>query len=182
MNKRVFKRKNVRNNRNKCGIYKTISPCRQGDRFALMIVLIFVGMTDMFKIFQVDVQEAERISDQVNEPHAHTYEELLIGIEGQLEHFIDFKTSLLQAPYISFVSKGKIHRVQPRILNGVCQVWVIRFRGEFIAETTFQLYAAYHDNAHLQMSDEDCFRRLVQLVHMMYDFRHNVVNKEKCET
>jgi hypothetical protein len=32
-------------------------------------------------------------------------------MEGQLEHFIDFKNTLLDAPLISFVSKGKVHRV-----------------------------------------------------------------------
>ncbi len=32
---------------------------------------------------------------------------LLIGMEGSLEHFIDFASEEVDAPYISFVTRGK---------------------------------------------------------------------------
>ena len=70
-------------------------------------------MNDTIKIFTVDSAEVEKIDKSVNEPHAHPFEELIIGIEGQLEHFIDFKTTIFDAPFISFVTKGKVHRVKP---------------------------------------------------------------------
>lgn len=94
-------------------------------------------MTDTFKIFQVDTEEALQIIASGNEPHSHEFEELIIGTAGQLEHFIDFKTTLLNAPFISFITRGKVHRIQPLLKDGVCKIWAVRFKSEFIPETTF---------------------------------------------
>lgn len=116
-----------------------------------------------FKIFRVDEEEASKISASPDEPHQHDFEELIIGMEGELEHFIDFKTTLLDAPLVSFVTKGKVHRVIPKLKNGRCSMWVLRFISEFIPETTFQLYANYHDHATLKIQPGDCFNRLVTL-------------------
>lgn len=120
-------------------------------------------MHQLFKIFKVDEAEAIKISASPDEPHQHDFEELIIGVEGQLEHFIDFKTTTLDAPLVSFVTKGKVHRVVPKLKNGKCYMWVLRFKSEFIPETTFQLYANYHDHAMLKIQPGDCFNRLVAL-------------------
>lgn len=120
-------------------------------------------MNQLFKIFKVDATEATKISASPDEPHQHDFEELIIGIEGQLEHFIDFKNTTLDAPLISFVTKGKIHRVIPKLKNGKCNMWVLRFKSEFIPETTFQLYTNYHDHATLKIQAGDCFNRLTAL-------------------
>lgn len=126
-------------------------------------------MTETFKIFSVDVAEANKIEASENEPHSHDFEELIIGIEGQLEHFIDFETTVFDAPFVSFITKGKAHRVQPLAKNGKCDMWVIRFKSEFIPETTFQLYSLYHDNANLTLNTDSCFNRLVTLCEIMYE-------------
>lgn len=123
----------------------------------------FETMNQLFKIFKVDESEAIKISTSPDEPHQHDYEELIIGLEGNLEHFIDFKTTTLDAPLVSFVTKGKIHRVIPKLKNGNCEMWVLRFKSEFIPETTFQLYAYYHDHATLKLESGACFNRLVTL-------------------
>ncbi len=68
-------------------------------------------MNQLSKIFKIDEAGATKISASPDEPHHHDFEELIIGMEGQLEHFIDFKNTLLDAPLISFVTKGKVHRV-----------------------------------------------------------------------
>lgn len=60
-------------------------------------------------------EEAEEISAPLNEPHNHDFEELIIGLEGEMEHFIDFKSEILSSPFISFVIKGKMHRVKPLV-------------------------------------------------------------------
>lgn len=120
-------------------------------------------MQQLFTIFKLDQNEAEKINAAPNEPHQHDYEELIIGISGSLEHFIDYKTISLDAPLVSFVTKGKIHRVIPGIKNGECEMWVIRFKSELIPETTFQLYADYHDHATIKLPDGKCFRHLVSL-------------------
>lgn len=126
-------------------------------------------MTAPFTITKFDVKAAKKVATSINHPHIHQYEELLIGVEGALEHFIDFKTTTINAPYVSFVTKGKVHRVNPQIKNGKCNIWVIRFQSEFISETIFQLYSNFHDNANISFPSELCFNRLVILCEMMYE-------------
>jgi len=120
-----------------------------------------------FYIFLFTEVEALKIQASPEEPHQHEYEELIIGMEGTLEHFIDFGTSEWPSPFVSFVSKGKIHRVKPILKDGKCQMWVIRFKSEFIPETIFQLYAHFHDHANLKFREKHCFDRLVKLAEMM---------------
>ena len=105
-------------------------------------------MKETFQLFQLTEKEVGQIQASENVPHTHDYEELLIGVQGSLEHFIDFTCTRMDAPFVSFVTKGKVHQVIPHLKDGVCNIWAIRFKSEFIPETTFQLYAYYHNNAH----------------------------------
>ncbi|MBK6756086.1 MAG: AraC family transcriptional regulator [Flavobacteriales bacterium] len=102
-----------------------------------------------------------------NLPHHHDYEELIVAAQGSLEHFIDFRTEVMDAPFVSFVTKGKVHRVKPTMKDGACDMWVLRFKSEFIPETTFQLYSFYHDNANIQLKEARCFVRLTMLCEMI---------------
>lgn len=124
-------------------------------------------MLSLFTIFTLHEKEAAGIIARPDEPHGHDYEELIIGTEGAIEHFIDFKTINLEAPFVCFVTRGKIHRVLPVLVNGRFQAYVLRFSSEFIAETSFQLYAGFHDHATLQMMPGDCFQRLLILCDIM---------------
>jgi len=124
-------------------------------------------MNQLFKIFIVDEAEATKISASPDEPHKHDFEELIIGIDGQLEHFIDFKNTNIEAPLISFVTKGKVHRVIPKLHNGKCEMWAIRFKSEFIPETIFQLYSLFHDHSTIKMQEGECFERLVTVCKLM---------------
>ncbi|HBI01117.1 MAG TPA: AraC family transcriptional regulator [Flavobacterium sp.] len=126
-------------------------------------------MNELFKIFKVEEAEATRISASPDEPHQHDFEELIIGIHGQLDHFIDFNTSTFDAPFISFVTKGKVHRVIPKLKDGKCEMWALRFKSEFIPETTFQLYSYYHDHATIKLQQGACFNRLITLCEIMYE-------------
>lgn len=126
-------------------------------------------MNKLFHIFKVGAEEAKKISELPDNPHNHDFEELLIGIEGQLEHFIDFNTTTIQAPFVSFVTKGKVHRLIPKPLNGKCEIWGIRFKSELIPETTFQLYSLYHNQANIPLEKDGCFKRLVKICEMLYD-------------
>jgi AraC family transcriptional activator of pobA len=124
-------------------------------------------MQALFTIFQINESDAARISAAPDEPHAHDFEELIIGVQGRLEHFIDFKTDSLEAPLVSFVTKGKFHRVIPQVVDGQCNMWVLRFKSEFIPETTFQLYSYYHDHATIKLSEDACFQRLVTVCELI---------------
>ncbi|WP_440133960.1 helix-turn-helix domain-containing protein [Chitinophaga sancti] len=124
-------------------------------------------MKETVKIYRLDASEAKRITSSVNEPHSHDYEELIIGVTGQIEHFIDFKSNHFDAPFVSFVTKGKVHQARPAMKANQCEMWVIRFKSEFIPETTFQLYSLYHNNATFTLKPGMCFQRLVTLCEML---------------
>lgn len=126
-------------------------------------------MEDLFKIYKVDEQEALRILNTTNIPHQHDFEELIIGIEGILEHFIDYQTQYYSAPFISFVTKGKIHRIQPHLSNNQCNFWVIRFKSEFIPTLSFQLYHYYHDQANFTLRKDNKLDRLDRLCQIMQE-------------
>lgn len=125
-------------------------------------------MDQLFTIFKLNEAEVAKINASPPEPHQHDFEELIIGMEGALEHFIDFKTTSMEAPFVSFVSKGKVHRVIPTLKDKKCDMWVLRFKSEFIPETTFQLYAYYHDHATFKFPAGTCFNRLVTLCEIIF--------------
>lgn len=132
-------------------------------------------MNQPLEIFKIGVARALEIAESANEPHDHDFEELLIGIEGQIEHFIDFKKATYRSPFISFVTKGKMHRLVPQPVDGKFAVWGITFRSEFIPETTFQLYSYYHDHANLQLEPGGKFDRIASVCEMMHAEMQQIV-------
>ncbi len=126
-------------------------------------------MESLFSIFRVNSAEAARIAAAPDEPHQHDHEELIIGMEGRLQHFIDFNTIVLDAPLVSFVTRQKVHRVIPEPVQGRCELWVLRFKSEFIPELTFQLYANYHNHAMLKLPEGRCFSRLTTMCTLMHE-------------
>ncbi|ERJ58094.1 hypothetical protein [Sphingobacterium paucimobilis] len=63
-------------------------------------------MDPLCKIYNVDKKEAE-----------HVFKELMIGINGQLSHFIDYKEHPQGVSFITFVTKGKISYAVRSIKN-----------------------------------------------------------------
>jgi hypothetical protein len=64
-------------------------------------------MTQLFNIFPLTKEDVKNIASSPNQPHNHDYEELIVAVEGMLEHFIDFKSGVFDAPFVSFVTNGK---------------------------------------------------------------------------
>jgi len=124
-------------------------------------------MNELFKIYKIDRKSAEKIELSENEIHTHDFEELIIGLKGAAEHFIDFSSSIYQTPFTMFVTKGKVHRIQPIITDDQCDFWVIRFKSEFLAERVFHLYAIYHLSANLSFLPNGCFQRIDTICRMM---------------
>ena len=130
-------------------------------------------MDPFFKIFRVTADDAAKIAVSPNDPHIHEFEELLIGEEGMIEHFIDYRSLEFKAPFISFIAKGKVHRIKPMAVDGKCNIWAIGFGSAFIPETTFQLYSYYHEHADIIIKDQDCFKRMLKLVEMINEEMQN---------
>lgn len=117
-------------------------------------------MNEFFSIFRIDTAGAREIAASPDKPHAHDFEELIVGMKGRLDHFVDFKSNTIEAPLVSFIAKGKVHRVITLTQDGDFDMWVLRFRSEFIAETIFQLYNSFHNNADNILQTGTCFNRL----------------------
>jgi len=117
-------------------------------------------MNQLFNILRIDAERAREIEDAPDEPHVHDFEELIVGMKGRLEHFVDFKSNTVEAPLVSFIAKGKVHRIITKLQDGHFDMWLLRFRSEFIAETVFQLYSSFHSNANLVLQPGECFDRL----------------------
>lgn len=126
-------------------------------------------MNQLFDISVFTEEDAMKLTSSPEEPHKHDFEELIIGVEGEMEHFIDFKTTSFKAPFVSFVTKGKVHRVKPALKNGRFSFWLVNFKSEFIPETTFHLYSYYHDHADIQMKPGVCFNRMTTLCEIMFN-------------
>lgn len=124
-------------------------------------------MDSPVKIFRFGMEDARKISTSKNEPHVHDFEEIIIGMKGAVEHFIDFNSTVIEAPYLCFVTKGKVHRIQPFEKNGQCDAWIIRFNSEFIAQTIFQLYASFHNNASISWPLDRATGQVPALTEMM---------------
>ncbi len=124
-------------------------------------------MDQLFTILRLGREDALRIASDPVKPHDHQFEELIIGMEGELEHFIDFRSGNFSAPFVSFVTMGKMHRLIPLLKDDKFDIWLIGFRSEFIPETTFQLYSNYHDHANLMLERGMKFDRMVRLCEMM---------------
>jgi AraC family transcriptional activator of pobA len=126
-------------------------------------------MDQLFHIFKITRDDARMIALSPEEPHNHDFEELIVGMEGALEHFIDFKSDKFVSPFVSFVTKGKIHCVKPVINDDKFSIWVLQFKSEFIPEATFQLYSRYHNHANLHLRKGENFDRLVTLCEMIFN-------------
>jgi AraC family transcriptional regulator, transcriptional activator of pobA len=126
-------------------------------------------MDKLLNIIKLDLESAFEQITHPKDAHTHEHEELIVGLNGNLEHFIDFKSEMLYAPYISFVTKGKLHKVKPLIIDGKCDLWVIEFRSELIPEITFHLYSYYHDHANIQIEDRRAIQRIEALTKILYD-------------
>lgn len=126
-------------------------------------------MNEPFKIIKVTREVAAKLANENNQPHIHNYEEILISINGEIEHFIDFESTILKAPFVGFVPKGKAHHLRPIINNSECLGYAIRFQSEFVAETIFQLYHLFHNDAHITFSNDREFKRIVSLCQMLED-------------
>lgn len=122
-----------------------------------------------FEIFRVNAAELGDYDDFEIVPHTHNYEQIIVGLEGDLEHYVDFTSTRLTAPYVSFVSKGKVHQAVPLVDDGKFNIWIIRFRSDLIAETIFQLYITFHNNSNLIFPCNERFDRFVTLCELMHD-------------
>jgi len=129
---------------------------------------IFGVMNKLFDIFRLDANKAIEMASQPDAFFVHDFEELIIGNQGKLEHFINFRLHSIEAPLVSFIAKGKAHKIAVGLQNGNFDMWVLRFKSEFIAETIFQLYTSFHNQSDQILQTGACFNRLSTICEIIY--------------
>ena len=125
-------------------------------------------MEELFRIFQVDAKRAAEIKTTPDEPHIHDFDEMIIGVHGTLEHFIDFDNHTLKSPFISFIARGKVHRVVPHNIDDNYHLWAIRFREDFLPGISFELTPAYHLSSGFEVPRDLFFKRILNTCEMIH--------------
>jgi AraC family transcriptional activator of pobA len=117
-------------------------------------------MDSLFSIWKVDRDEALRIAESTYKVHVHDFEELIVGVKGGIEHTINCELTLAEAPLVAFVAKGQPHKLTLKLVNDEFDMWVIRFKSEFIADTIFQHYQSFMQRPNTALESGTCFNRL----------------------
>ena len=117
-------------------------------------------MDKPFRIFELTKELVEDIISRTYEPHFHDFEELIVVTQGSLEHFIDFKMEVLDAPIACYVSMGKMHKLIPRNdLRG----WVINYKTEFIPDSKLSFYSNFFNSTNIPLTSGSCISRFINL-------------------
>ncbi|MFA6949792.1 MAG: hypothetical protein WCQ70_03815 [Lentimicrobiaceae bacterium] len=75
-------------------------------------------MDDFIRTYQPGDENALATDHKSRDHHVNEFEELIVGVEGETEHFIDFKAGVYKAPFVSFITQGKVHKVKPLPVEG----------------------------------------------------------------
>lgn len=117
-------------------------------------------MKKLFRIFEITRELAENISTKTYEPHLHDFEEVILITEGSLEHFIDFKVEVVNAPAACYVPMSKMHKLVP---NKDLRGWVINYKSEFIPNTNLSFYSNFFVSTNIPLPDGPCVRKFTSL-------------------
>jgi AraC family transcriptional regulator, transcriptional activator of pobA len=117
-------------------------------------------MDEQFKIFELTEELVEDIISRTYSPHFHDFEELVIVTKGSMEHFIDFKMEVVNAPVACYISMGKTHRLVPhKEMRG----WVINYKTEFIPDSKLSFYSNFFTSTNIPLTSGTCTNRFTNL-------------------
>jgi len=117
-------------------------------------------MEKLFHIFEITKEFVEDLLSRTYDAHFHDFEELILITEGSLEHYIDFKVEVVQAPVASYVSMNKMHKLIPHSdLRG----WVINYQPEFIHVSSLNFYSNFFTSTNIPLSPGACLSRFTTL-------------------
>lgn len=125
--------------------------------------------TKYIEIVQFDENWTKKMSQFIFEPHSHEEDELLIITDGEIEHLIDFSTSIIKAPFISFVNKGKIHQIKFRkdIEGKYPSGWLVRFSDELVIDSKFITYANYYEYSSVELSRNEQLSSIIDVIQLI---------------
>lgn len=122
-------------------------------------------MDKLFRILEINETLAKDIASKEYDIHFHDFEELILITEGSLTHYIDFAEGKITAPFASYISMGKMHRITPQSdLRG----WVINYKTEFISETGLNFYSNFSNFTNVSLSEGFCIDTIASLCRLIY--------------
>jgi len=117
-------------------------------------------MEKQFHIIEITKELVESLKAKSEAAHFHDFEELIIVTEGSLEHFIDFQVEVVAAPFASYVSMGKMHRV---VEHADLRGWIINYQNEFIPDSKLNFYSNFFTSTKIPILTVECTNRLISL-------------------
>lgn len=121
-------------------------------------------MDKLFRIIEITAEVAEQISTGPKTDHYHDFEELIIVTAGSLTHYIDFKVEVVTAPFVCYVSMGKMHRLEP---GSDIRGWVINYKTEFIPDSKLSFYSNFFTFTNIALSPGTCIKRFSNLCELI---------------
>ncbi len=122
-------------------------------------------MEGIFDIYELTPELVKQVIEAPAPLHRHDFEEFLILTEGKPLHFIDVKQQTLNAPVIVYVAEGKVHQFIP---DEATSGWVIKYRTEFIPDSSFHFYSFFTDLINYPLGTDFCISSITDLCRMMY--------------
>jgi len=123
-------------------------------------------MLQQFRIFEITKELVAKLLEKSEAVHFHDYEELIIVTEGSLEHYIDFQVVVIIAPFASYISMGKMHRIVPhKDFRG----WVINYQSEFIPDSRLNFYSNFFTSTNIPISPIACTKRFISLCQIIHE-------------
>ena len=117
-------------------------------------------MKKLFRIFELTKDLVDDIRTRTYDAHFHDFEEMILITEGSLEHYIDFKVEVVEAPGTCYVSMNKMHKLVPHEnLRG----WVINYQPEFISSSNLNFYSNFFTSTNIPLPSGDCLARFTRL-------------------
>ncbi|MDD4971770.1 MAG: AraC family transcriptional regulator [Paludibacter sp.] len=117
-------------------------------------------MDKLFHMFEVTGELVKDLMSKPDNIHFHDFEELIIVTEGSLEHYIDFQVEVVKAPFASYISMGKMHKIVP---HEDFRGWVINYQNEFIPDSKINFYSNFFNSTNIPISPDGCTQRFVSL-------------------
>jgi AraC family transcriptional activator of pobA len=123
-------------------------------------------MIHQFRIYEITKEMVAVLLTKSEKLHFHDYEELIIVTEGSLEHYIDFQAEVVSAPFVSYISLGKMHRI---VLHEDFRGWVINYQTEFIPDSKLNFYSNFFTSTNIPISPVGCAKRFISLCEVIND-------------
>jgi AraC-like DNA-binding protein len=122
-------------------------------------------MDKQFHIFEITEDVVKILQSKSEDVHFHDFEEIIIVTQGGLEHFIDFQSEVVFAPFVSYVSQGKMHRV---VAHDDLRGWVINYQNEFIPDSKLNFYSNFFMSTNIPIAPDVCTNRFVNLCSIIH--------------